>query len=76
MNIIGSTPPFTCTRQRGIFSCAILRAAARSLRRPIFSGVQDKEDEKGRDARVTLVTCVAGKNEERLAIEADAEQME
>ena len=41
-----------------------------------------KEEEPGedgktdRDARVTLVTCVAGKNEERLAIEADAKKIE
>ena len=43
--------------------------------------MQDKEEEPGedgkpdRDARVTLVTCVAGKNEERLAIEADAKKI-
>ena len=64
------------TAEGDIFLCHITGRRTIPAQTDFFSGVQDKEDEKGRAARVTLVTCVAGKNEERLAIEADAEQME
>ena len=41
-----------------------------------IDGKADMDGKTDRDARVTLVTCVAGKNEERLAIEADAKRIE
>ncbi|CAK7046418.1 MAG: Sortase B [Enterocloster aldenensis] len=41
-----------------------------------IDGKADMDGKTDRDARVTLVTCVAGKNEERLIIEANAKQIE
>lgn len=70
------------TAEGEIFLCHITDRRRISAQTDFFSEMQDKEEEPGedgktdRDARVTLVTCVAGKNEERLAIEADAKKIE
>ena len=70
------------TAEGEIFLCHITDRRRISAQTDFFSEIQDKEEEPGedgktdRDARVTLVTCVAGKNEERLAIEADAKKIE
>ena len=69
------------TAEGEIFLCHITDRRRISAQTDFFSEMQDKEEEPGedgktdRDARVTLVTCVAGKNEERLAIEADAKKI-
>ena len=70
------------------FLCHITDRRRIPAQTDFFSNMRDKEEETGedgkadesgkadRDAGVTLVTCVAGKNEERLAIEADAKRIE
>ncbi|ANU45521.1 class B sortase [Enterocloster clostridioformis] len=69
------------TAEGEIFLCHITDRRRISAQTDFFSEMQDKEEEPGedgktdRDARVILVTCVAGKNEERLAIEADAKKI-
>ena len=76
------------TAEGDIFLCHITDRRRIPAQTDFFSNMRDKEEETGedgkadesgkadRDAGVTLVTCVAGKNEERLAIEADAKRIE